>query len=318
MGRRRKHGSITASRSELRWQPALQDTSFPAAWIAPVGLAIAFILLNLAGGASFDKLDATAVGPGDFITILLMASLAGTEPVALAIWAALGPPPALWRIILTTIASSSASYAITARLPRGSEADAGKGFVINALFLGVFLILTLCLTFIRRFSGWQIEHGAARFKQRDPMASQLGKKELLSISILLIAVLAVGLCLWPLGMFSWHDKARMTVALVAMSTVLAFVLLPAVSAFGITLAHLCGQRRLTAPLAMIWGVVDLVLVLSAILVPIGTEGKEEGLRAFYLVALVPLQLAYLLASVPIAAAIYFGGYRLVRRKSDAA
>ena len=60
------------------------------------------------------------------------------------------------------------------------------------------------------------------------------------------------------------------------------LLLPVVSAFGIILARLCGERRLTAPLA-VNGSVDVVLVDASRFVPTGTGCKEGAVIAVYLV-----------------------------------
>ena len=209
--------------------------------------------------------------------------------------------------------SVAAAYAITVRLPYESGPHAETVVAINVLFVGVFVILTLLLMLVLRFTGWQIEHEAAQGKERNGMESQFGIKDLLLAQVLLAAALGVGRWLWPPGMVTRQGAEEMAVALPITAAILAVRSFPVVSAFGIILARLCGERRLTAPLAVIWGSVNLVLVMLAVFVPTGTGCKEGAVIAVYLVALVPLQLGYLLVSLPNTAAAYYGGYRLVRR-----
>jgi len=107
-----------------------------------------------------------------------------------------------------------------------------------------------------------------------------------------------------------RDEAEMALVLPIAAAFCAAVLLPVASAFGMFLAGLCGERRLIAPLAAIWGIVDLILVLLAIYF------GRPGLVDFF-VAFVWFRLGGLLLSLPSAAALYYGGYRIVRRNRDA-
>jgi hypothetical protein len=320
MGQCRKCGSPVEGEIELCPQCAVQSRPVPAARIAPIGLAVAYILLNLAGGASFADLDAPSMGLGGFVTIILTFVLMGTEPVMLAIWAAFGPPPTFRRVMWSSATAVAAAYAVTVRLPFESRPHAETIIAINVLFPGVFLILTLLLMLTGRFTGWRIEHRAAQFKHRSPAASQFGIKDLLLAQMLLAAALGVGRWLWPPSKVTWQDAEEMAITLPLVTMALAIVLLPVVSAFGILLARLCGQRGLTAPLAAVWGIVVLVLAMAAVFTPVGGGCKEGAVRVAYLIALVPLQLGYLVVSLPSAAVLYYGGYRLVRRagKADAA
>jgi hypothetical protein len=310
MGRCRKCGFIVDDGSEVCAHCAAQSRLVPAAWKAPVGLAAAFIVLNLVGVAMIVNFRWRLPVVWMRVAIALIGALLAAEPVVIAIWAALGPPPAFRRILWNAAAAVAAVYAVAAPLSSDAGPPAENVVAISVIFLGVFLILALLLLLVRRFSGWQIEHATAQFHDRNPAASQFRIKDLLATAMLLAIALGVGRCLWPPGRIELRDAPRMAFMLPIAAAFCAAVLLPVASAFGMFLARHCGERRLIAPLAAIWGIVDLILVLLAIYF------GRPGLVDFF-VAFVWFRLGSLLLSLPSAAALYYGGYRLVRHDRDA-
>jgi hypothetical protein len=286
---------------------AAQRRAVPAAWIAPVGLAVAFVVFNFVGAVGLVSFRSQLTVFGKVAAILVIAAGLATEAVAMAIWVALGPPPAFRRLIGGTAASLAAAYAVAGPLSSDSGPPADSVFAIALVFVGVYLILTLLLLLVRCLRGWQIKHDSRSLDAVDSAAGQFRIRDLLLAATLLAIALGVGRCIWPPGTTVLREPWKMAFMMPAAAAICAVGLLPGVSAFGIGLARLCGQRRLTAPLASLWVRVDLGLVVLAMYLASCHRARIGG-ELFIIGG--SFRLVSTLLNLAVAAALYRGGYRL--------
>jgi len=230
-----------------------------------VALAIVYCLVGFVAGPL-----GVALVRVSYWLAYFCGGMLGAIPVLLAIWAALGPPPALQRIMWTSAAFVAAVYAfvIGISLQEGRHAPS-EALPLTLGSLSLFLLFTLLLVPIRLIAGWQISHAIDESGGNPARANQFRVKDLMVAAAILAIALGVGRCFigfdsplflrdWNDFLRDWNDAYRRMIEPFA---IFALTLLPMAPIGGICLALQSGKKLLTCGLAVSWGIVNFAVVL---------------------------------------------------------
>jgi hypothetical protein len=273
---------------------------------ALIALAIAYCLIGLAAV----PLGEAAVKVAEWLGFV-WAGIPLSILVLLAVWAALGPPPAMQRIMWTSAALVSAVYALFVglRLDRGAGPPPGDEVMIFIALLALFVLYTLLLAIVRRLSTWQITHDSDPIDPHPAELNQFRIQDLMIAAAIVATALGLGRCLIPFETLAQGARPNIVHDLLAGIGIYALVLLPIAAIVGICLALRSGQPRRTWALSAFWAVVNFLAVLLLV-----RNVRHAGALSDVVTPCACFQLGGLIASYVSVVAINAAGYRLVRRK----
>lgn len=291
--------------SELPRKENGNRRSIPMHWIV-LGL---LVLAHALFGAVFNPLGKN-VGEGANVGPYMMMGFLFSQPILFAIWAAFAPQRFYLRFLWSLLFCTLVSFTVELGPLLHARNGLGQSMMLD---IPLFIVATIILLLVRRFSHWQIEHFCEVTFSTDYQANQFGITHLIILTTIL--ALACGLfrtlliinpdLKWLPSVAQFFGFAGMTLAL----------LFPVIVIPWYTLAYRGNIMFVTIFMIIIWGAINLlVFLILKESIPVGRGGFINEIVKPILF----IQLGAGLSGFVTTLVIRLCGFRMVRERNPLA